>query len=141
MYYGAGVILYRYVDNSLQVLLLKRRGGFLGGTWGIPGGGYEGRDGIEDGKRNLKRSAIREAWEETSVRLVPDKVWYISTQKLPGYCYGLYAAELSSEVRPIKNSESSDIEWFPADKLPEGASLVTTYEISRFRSALKRKEK
>lgn len=141
MYYGAGVILYRYLNNSLQVLLLKRRGGFLGGTWGIPGGGFEEKDGTLNGKRNLKASAIREAMEETSVKLASDKVWYVGTQRLPGYVYALYAAELSMDVNAECNYESTALGWCPIDRLPEGTSLVTQLEISRFKSALSWKEK
>lgn len=141
MYYGAGVILYRYVNNSLQVLLLKRRGGFLGGTWGIPGGGFEEKDGILNGKRNLKRSAIREAWEETSVSLSDDELWAVGTQRLPGYCYALYAAELSMDVNAECNYESTALGWCPIDRLPAGTSLVTQFEISRFCSVLEKKEK
>lgn len=72
-YYGAGVIVYSYDEEGRLCILLELRAKQLrgGGTWGIPGGGYEeNKDGMTpDGKRNLKACAIRETGEETDLRI------------------------------------------------------------------------
>lgn len=143
-YYGAGLILYSYDTEGRLCVMLEKRSKAVrqSGTWGIPGGGYSHRDGMIGEKRNLKRCAIREAFEETGIRVEEDKVWYVMTQKIPFYEYGVYAYHLDKPLTlKTADFESDEIAWFPIDSLPEGCNPITKYELEAFSKALSKKEK
>lgn len=85
---AATVVLIRDGDSGLETLLLKRNAAlqFAGGVWVFPGGGLETSDweGTE-GKEELaaRAAAVREAEEETGLRLSADRLVQISHWTTP----------------------------------------------------------
>ncbi len=60
--YAAGTLLFRFVENSLEVLLVHPSGNYnRRAPWSIPKGE------LDDGEE-LEAAARRETWEETGVR-------------------------------------------------------------------------
>ncbi len=63
---SAGVLLFKRINNTLQVFLVHPGGPFFAkrdqGSWSIPKGG------IESGESDLE-AGMRELWEETSIDL------------------------------------------------------------------------
>ena len=70
-YYGAGVALFRKVGDKYYVLMGKRLFAPSAGKWSFPGGGKEKHE-------TPKKTALRELYEETGIRL--------STAKKPIGC-------------------------------------------------------
>lgn len=143
-YYGAGMILYSYDAKGRLCVMLERRSEHVrqSGTWSIPGGGYDRVDGITGERKNLKQCAIRETFEETGIRVDPEKVWYVTTQKIPYfYEYEVYAVWLEKMViRKTSDHESDEIAWFPVNQIPAECNYLTKAELNAFRRRFNIKE-
>ncbi|MBN1178135.1 MAG: NUDIX domain-containing protein [Anaerolineae bacterium] len=107
------------VDESGRVLL-QRRSDF--GGWGLPGGALERGEGLET-------CVVREVWEETGLRVVPERlvgiyssptfdVTYPNADQVQQFtvCFACRAA--GGTLRP-DGQESLDLAYFPLDGLPE----------------------
>lgn len=65
---AATVVVLRDGDAGLECLMVRKaRGQAFGGAWVFPGGRVEPEDG--DGAEGIRRAAVREAAEETGLRL------------------------------------------------------------------------
>ena len=133
---GAAIIIR---NKNGQILLQERTDR---NEWGLPGGCQElGED--------LKATAVREAYEETGIKLEPDKIKLIDT--LSGesrkniYPNGdivynntsLYLTDVSiaDELTLKGDSETKRLRFFNLDEIPENlmdADLIKTYLSSSY---------
>lgn len=101
----AHVAIFR--NNQSEVLLSKRRDMPL---WVLPGGHQEKNEEIED-------TAIREVAEETGLNIKLDKLVSKYTSPNNQTIKYLYKGEVTSGTIRL-SKETSDIKWFPINKLP-----------------------
>lgn len=127
---GAAVIIR---NENEQILLQERTDR---NKWGLPGG-------CQELGENLRETAIREAYEETGIKLSADNLVLIDTlsgkTRKNSYPNGdivynntsLYLADVNSNDINLKaNSESKRLMFFDIDKVPENlmdADLIKTY--------------
>lgn len=103
------------IIKDRKVLLLKRSFGTFKGHWVLPGGR------VKPGEDTWK-AVVRETKEETGldVRIVRMIGFYDSPERDPEK----HAATMAFLCRPVKgklkgNSESTEIKYFPLEKLPK----------------------
>ena len=128
---GAAIIIRN--DNG-QILLQERTDR---NKWGLPGGG-------QDLGENLRFTAVREAYEETGIKLDPYDIELIDTlsgeSRKNSYPNGdivynntsLYLADVSMEAASnLKgDSETKRLQFFNPDEVPENlmdADLIKSY--------------
>ena len=128
---GAAVIIR---NEAGQILLQERTDR---NKWGLPGG-------CQDLGENLRDTAVREAYEETGIRLDPNEIELIDTlsgeSRKNSYPNGdivynntsLYLADvsLSNESTLKGDSETKRLRFFNIDEVPENlmdADLIKTY--------------
>jgi 8-oxo-dGTP pyrophosphatase MutT (NUDIX family) len=121
---AATVVLVRDGDPGLECLMLRKtRGQAFGGLWVFPGGRVEPSDG--EGREGARRAAVREAREETGLRLyagelVPFAHWVPPPEAPRRFATWFFLAGLpagSAEVI-VDGGEIGDHVWTtPADAL------------------------
>ena len=122
-YKGAGCLVLHYDEKThkVSILLGKRTSGIGAGTWSIPGGGWETKDGPINSKESLKNTARRELFEEVRLRVKPTynlmKIW--EAKFTPFFDYSVYAVRLAHKQRIARWSEFSKVGWFDINKLPK----------------------
>ena len=117
---GAAIIIR---NEEGQILLQKRADRY---QWGLPGGCQElGED--------LRVTAVREAYEETGIKLKPNKIKLIDTlsgnSRKNSYPNGdivynntsLYLADITNnEISKLKcDSETKELKFFDTDNIPK----------------------
>lgn len=128
---GAAIIIR---NENGQILLQERTDR---NKWGLPGG-------CQDLGENLRATAVREAFEETGIKLDPNSIKLIDTlsgeARKNSYPNGdivynntsLYLADISNvNVSDLKgDSETKRLQFFSLDEVPENlmdADLITSY--------------
>ena len=128
---GAAIIIR---NEKGQILLQERTDR---DKWGLPGG-------CQDLGEDLRVTAVREAFEETGIKLEPDKIILIDTlsekKKKNSYPNGdivynntsLYLADVSlNDVSKLKgDSETKRLRFFNTDEVPNNlmdADLIKSY--------------
>lgn len=128
---GAAIIIR---NENGQILLQERTDR---NKWGLPGG-------CQDLGENLRATAVREAFEETGIKLDPNSIKLIDTlsgeSRKNSYPNGdivynntsLYLADISNvNVSDLKgDSETKRLQFFSLDEVPENlmdADLITSY--------------
>ncbi len=120
-----GVGLY-ILNNRNQLLLGLRRGAHGAGTWCAPGGHLEFGESFE-------QAAVREALEETGLKIAPDTV------KVAGVTNDIFSAENKHYITvqlvtecPVNAAplltepeKCSEWRWFDLDNLPENLFIPT----------------
>lgn len=129
---GSAIII---INSNNQILLQERMDN---GRWGLPGG-------CQDLGEDLRDTAVREAYEETNIKLDRDSLILIDNisgnsrkRSYPNtdIVYNntsLYLAQINDEqLKDMKwDSESKRLEFFDLDKLPENQhdeDLVDAYK-------------
>jgi 8-oxo-dGTP diphosphatase len=79
------------------------------GRWSLPGGKLDYRETPE-------QAAVREAWEETGLRIAAEHVSGI--YPLDGYTVTVFVAAIIGGEIIQRNSESRDVRWFNVGDLP-----------------------
>ena len=111
------VVIFSFFENSLNVLLVRRKRMPFQGYWAIPGGFVEPDE-------DLPESAARELLEETGLKNI--RLIEYGAFGHPGrdprtrtitVCY--LALVQKERVRPIAGDDAEDVRWFPARKVPE----------------------
>ncbi|WP_342566145.1 NUDIX domain-containing protein [Paenibacillus sp. FSL R7-0345] len=114
-----------------QVLLLRRcNTGHMDGYYGFPGGKL-------DGGETLQMAAIREAREETGIRIDPDELRMLGTMhiKTAGgerIDFFFQAKEWSGEISNLEPQKCDDLGWYDIDKLPDNALPFITKAMDTF---------
>ena len=120
-----GVGLY-ILNNRNQLLLGLRRGAHGAGTWCAPGGHLEFGESFE-------QAAVREALEETGLKIAPDTV------KVAGVTNDIFSAEnkhyitvqlvtecpVNAAPHLTEPEKCSEWRWFDLDNLPENLFIPT----------------
>ena len=111
------VVIFSFFENSLNVLLVRRKRMPFQGYWAIPGGFVEPDE-------DLPESAARELFEETGLKKISLVEYGVFGH--PGrdprtrtvtVCY--LALVRKEKIRPIAGDDAEDARWFPARKVPE----------------------
>ncbi len=101
------------VSKGNRVLMVKATRGFSKGHWNLPGGFMDYGEGPEEG-------VLREAEEETGVRVVLDGPLNVYVSGFPGkpaYSLGfLFRGHATSEEFRPKADEIERVDWFTVDK-------------------------
>ena len=113
---ACSVIILRYSDDckNIEVLVTKRGVGveYNRGKWNVPGG-------FIDFDENAKECAIRETWEETGVKLPPERVYfeYLDTdphgarQTMAAIHYAIFAINETKDWKfSTAHSEPDEVE-------------------------------
>lgn len=109
------VFVCRESVTSMDVLLIKRNEGYIGGTWQMVSGS------LEKGETAVQ-AALRELWEET--RLTPDRFYSANhTQQFyevnQNYVnlVPVFVAFIESQKEIILSHEHTDYKWVPYDEV------------------------
>ena len=140
-YKGAGCLVLHYDEKTHKVYILlgKRVAGVGAGTWSIPGGGWETKDGKPSEDRSLQNTARRELFEEVSLRVKPSynliKVW--ESKLTPFFEYSVYAVRLARKVKIKKWTEFSKVGWFEINKLPKNVFWMVPEQVKSLIKVMK----
>jgi 8-oxo-dGTP diphosphatase len=113
----ADVVLFAWIDDALQILLIRRRADPFAGLWALPGG-------FVDDQETLEQSAARELWEETGVRGVRLNEFraYGDPGRDPrGRTITIAYIALAGKgrrIRPLAGDDAADAGWFRVRRLP-----------------------
>lgn len=112
------ILLLRRVGGELQVLLIRRDKAPFRGSWALPGGYVHQNESLETAAR-------RELQEETGLENIPLR--QLRAYGDPGrdprghtitIVYG-GVVEADTSVQPVAGSDADQVQWFPAEQLPE----------------------
>eukprot|EP01035_Chromulina_nebulosa_P015388 gene15388-20392_t len=110
---SAGILLYRFNNKQLQVLLVHPGGPFWAkkdvGAWSIPKGEFD------DNEEPLT-AAIRELEEETGIKISGDFIALSPVKQKSGKTVFAWAIEQNIDADKIK-SNSFEMEWPPKSGL------------------------
>lgn len=110
------------VDDAGRVLLGRRADT---GAWALVAG-------VMDPGEQPAETVVREVWEETAVRVVPERVTSVLTQPPTRYPNGDVCeyVDITFRCRPVggtarvNDDESLEVAWFAPDAVPPLAPLV-----------------
>ena len=108
-------------NNSVEILLIQRKGEPCAGMWALPGGFLEENETAEEG-------AARELLEETGVKISADKLILVSIFSKPNRDPRTHLISLSYLAYVDKNiiehkagDDASNTAWHDLNNLPEMA--------------------
>lgn len=105
---------FGFVVNSRDEILLIQRGYGEGkGKWSLPGG-------QRDKGESLRKTAWRETYEETGIRMAVDTLYMKGNR----YNWEVWRGRPTSGHLRIQRRECLDAKWFPKDMLPHDANLA-----------------
>ncbi|WP_030544154.1 NUDIX domain-containing protein [Streptomyces albus] len=124
---GVSAIVF---DDAQRVLLVRRADT---GRWSIIGGI------VEPGEQPA-RTAVREVYEETAVRCVPERLVLVQTLEPVRYPNGDLCQFVDTSFRcratggeaRVNDEESLEVGWFPVDGLPD----LEDFAVNRVKQAL-----
>jgi 8-oxo-dGTP diphosphatase len=113
---SADIAVFRQQEQSLQVLLIKRKNPPFQGMWALPGGFMEMDE-------TLEQTAIRELEEETGLKDIELKQFKTfsqvdrdpRTRVVTTVFYGMVSMEHSMATG---GDDAEEAEWFPVNNLP-----------------------
>jgi 8-oxo-dGTP diphosphatase len=125
---GAGVLL---LDQRGRVLLTLRKAPPEAGYWSILGGKVDFLETVQD-------CAIREAYEESGVRIAIERLLCITDHLLPAenqHCVSpSYLARIvEGEAYNREPHKSEEVRWFGLDELPENLTMTAKNAIRAYR--------
>ena len=128
---AATVIVARGIDESFEVLLLKRSEfGAFAGMWVFPGGRVDDDDAGADELERAASAAIREAAEEVAISVHPDTLITLSHWTPPAiapkrYTTWFFVAPWAGDDVHIDHHEIVKSRWIrPADAIAEGLPMA-----------------
>jgi 8-oxo-dGTP diphosphatase len=132
------VVIFTLLEGALNVLLVQRKRWPFEGHWAIPGG-------FVDMNESLEQAARRELEEETGVHDVYlEQLYTFGAPKRDPRTRVIsvaYIALVSSDTQTLRVSdESTDVRWFPVQRLPGPLAFDHDYilatALDRLRSKL-----
>jgi len=131
------VVIFTLRQQSLQVLLVRRRHPPFEGMWAIPGG-------FVDMDESLEEAALRELEEETGVRDVYLEQLYTfgAPDRDPRgrtITVAYFAVVAADAVRLRAGDDAAEAHWWPVDRLPPLAfdhADILAYALKRLRYKL-----
>lgn len=140
-YYGAGILFWYPDPNSGDTLILlgKRAFGFERRKWSIPGGGWDKKDGYVDGKKDLEKTALREAKEEVYFdvreKRFLKKIWSIRSIL---FNWDTFSVKCRSKIFVKKfEKEFSKMRWFSVNDLPKNRSVFIDRQVENLLTLIK----
>lgn len=133
LYQGAGLLLLKFENGKINLLLGKRAISPHKGVWSVPGGKLSRND-----KGSLWETACRETAEECfdnstliKERLKNASALCSSSIWIPGvFKYKTYVVDVSSKNLIVNhNWEFKDLKWFDINNLPERLHLGVKYTL------------
>ena len=109
-------VLFKTINNNLNLLLIKRRNEPFKNAWALPGGFVEEHEDLEG-------AAVRELYEETQIKV--QKLEQLKAfgapfrdprQHVVSVAYLGYA---ESTAEPIAADDAKEAQWFAVNDLPE----------------------
>ena len=115
MYMEKCLIVHVVVINNKKILILKRvKKTYLGGLWDIPGGT------LEDGE-TPKKGAMREVFEETSLKLAEAALFYcysnMDQKKNKQFITLIFIAKSDRKNIKTNPKEHSEYFWIKPDEI------------------------
>ena len=128
---GAGVLL---VDERERVLLTLRKAAPEAGCWSILGGKVDFLETVKD-------CAIREAYEESGVRVAIERLLCITDHLLPAenqhWVSPSYLARIvEGEAYNREPHKSEEVRWFGLGELSENLTMTARNAINAYRAVL-----
>ena len=125
---AATVMLLRDAPAGLEALYVRRSSAlaFHGGAWVYPGGRVDAADfgaAVDDCDAAARRAAVREAWEETSLRVAPEDLIPVAEWTTPvvvpqRFRTWFFAAKAASGAVRVDGAEIDAYRWMtPSDAL------------------------
>jgi len=112
------VIVFTVIEGELRVLLIKRKNPPYKDCWAFPGGFIEMNE-------RLKRSAVRELFEETGIRIAQKDLRFLTVADDPDrdprtrVIGGIYTAFIAPrKAAPKADDDAADAKFFSVAKLP-----------------------
>lgn len=116
--YTAGGVVYRYYENTVQILMIQDKVG----RWSIPKGH------VEEGE-SLEQTAVREIGEETGLTELKvleklDKLHFFYRKEgklifMTTFVFLIEALGDTDAIVPERNEGIADVKWFDAEKALE----------------------
>lgn len=133
------VVIFSILDDTLKVLLIKRKAWPFEGMWAIPGG-FVAMD------ESLEQAAYRELAEETGVTSADVYLEQLYTFGDPGrdprtrvITVAYFALVSADQINPRAASDAADVGWFSVYRLPPLAfdhAQILDYALMRLRYKL-----
>lgn len=116
------VVVHAIVEQDGKLLLVKRAPELLeGGKWSLPAG-------FLDRDETASEAVVRELFEETGWEGVVESLFFIKTDPNRPHedrqNIAFHFLVRATKKVGVGDLESTDVAWFPIDKLPELASLA-----------------
>lgn len=126
---GVGVLL---IDESGRVLLTRRNRAPEAGCWSIVGGKL-------DYQETLEECAIREAREEVGLQIALDELLCVTNHLVPKerqhWVSPAFLGRVSAgEARNCEPEKTSEVHWFPLDRLPPNLTITARNAIEAYRA-------
>jgi 8-oxo-dGTP pyrophosphatase MutT (NUDIX family) len=137
--FGLGVVVCVFNRDFSKILLLKRneeKRKKFGADWGNIGGR------IEFGELSIQ-AGVREASEETGLKLNPEDLMLIEVKERPNHYANVHGVQfiyfiaLDENQQININHESDEYKWFDINKLPD-KMIDSKEEIIKFKNMAKK---
>jgi len=110
------VVVYRKKENSIEILLIKRKNDPYKNKWALPGGFVEETESLEE-------AAKRELKEETGLSIKnPEQVHTFGDPGRDPRGRTISVAFMSwvdAGDNATASDDAAEVQWFPATRLPE----------------------
>ncbi len=101
------------VNDKGEILLIQRGYGRSKGKWSLPGG-------RRDKGESLRKTAVRETYEETGIRMSTDSLYHKSDR----YRFEVWRGRHVGGHLRVQKKECLDAKWFQRDMLPHDENLA-----------------
>lgn len=115
---ASSVIIVRDAPFEVLMILRHEQSSFVPNAWVFPGGAVDAEDGEPDTLAAMKSAAVREAFEETAIRLDGELVWtsrWITPAGLPKRFDTWFFLAVVPRDTPVtlQEEEAVDYIWIP----------------------------